>query len=235
MLENRRYFVALLTMLLIAVESLGCTLMPWPSWIPWAGETPERTSYGVPSARVERWRLLGERVHRASSDEQQQLAVDLIEQFSHESDPLVREQMVQTAAAFAPPLGSDMLMAALEDDQVQVRVRCCDALGRRGGVDDLAMLSETLRVDTDVDVRLAATRALGNFKEHNQKAVQALVVALDDRDPALQYRAMLSLRNVTGRNMGNDVRRWRAFVVGEHPETCKPVSLAERFQRMFRF
>jgi hypothetical protein len=51
---------------------------------------------------------------------------------------------------------------------------------------------------------------------------------LDDPDPAMQYRAVMSLRQVTGQNFGNDVARWKAYVKGEPPPASKPVSIANR-------
>ena len=81
----------------------------------------------------------------------------------------------------------------------------------------------------DADVRLAAAKALGETK--NREAVAALGEALDDSDPAMQYRAVLSLKQVTGKDLGNDVNRWQQYVKGEPPEPTP--SLAERIRRLF--
>ena len=98
---------------------------------------------------------------------------------------------------------------------------------------DWAVHVTVLSGDVDTDVRLAATRALGKSKE--PVAVAALGRALEDSDPAIQYRAVLSLRGATGENLGNDVRRWRQYVAGQQPTPADAPSLAERVLRRFRF
>jgi len=49
----------------------------------------------------------------------------------------------------------------------------------------------------------------------------------------MQHRAMLSLAQVTGKDFGGDARRWQQYVRGELPEAEQPVSVVERFGRMF--
>jgi hypothetical protein len=60
--------------------------------------------------------------------------------------------------------------------------------------------------------------------------VPALGVALEDPDPAMQYRAVNSLRAISGRDLGNDVQQWRLYVKGQLPE--EP-TFAERLRRLF--
>jgi len=72
------------------------------------------------------------------------------------------------------------------------------------------MLVGVLNGDIEHDVRMAAARALG--QSHEQVAVMALGNALDDKDPAMQYRAVISLRQITGQDLGNDVNKWREYV-----------------------
>jgi hypothetical protein len=47
----------------------------------------------------------------------------------------------------------------------------------------------------------------------------------------MQYRAVLSLQKVTGKDLGNDVERWQQYVKGERPAPTP--SLAERIHRLF--
>jgi HEAT repeat protein len=91
-------------------------------------------------------------------------------------------------------------------------------------------LAEVLRRDPDIDVRLAAARSLGEIGD--PAAVTALGAALDDTDPAMQVRAVASLREVTGKDFGADVNRWRQYVQGESPSPPEPVSFAERVRRL---
>jgi HEAT repeat protein len=80
-----------------------------------------------------------------------------------------------------------------------------------------------------MDVRLAAARALGETR--SPAAVPALGEALSDTNPAMQYRAVQSLKMTTGQDLGDKVDRWQRYVKGE--PTGPPPSLAERLGNMF--
>ena len=69
-----------------------------------------------------------------------------------------------------------------------------------------------IRDSTNIDVRLAATRALGNFPV--SQAASAIGLALNDPDPALQLRAAESLQAVTGEPFGRDIPAWQEYVAG---------------------
>ena len=79
------------------------------------------------------------------------------------------------------------------------------------------------------DVRLAAAKALGETR--NPAAVPALGEALADADPAMQYRAVLSLKQATGKDLGNSVDRWQQYVKGEQPAPAP--TLGERIRNWF--
>jgi hypothetical protein len=74
----------------------------------------------------------------------------------------------------------------------------------------ISQLQNMLGSDTNIDVRLAATRALGGFS--GGQAVRALGLALNDSDPALQLRAADSLRTSTGQPFGRDIEAWQNYV-----------------------
>jgi HEAT repeat protein len=76
-------------------------------------------------------------------------------------------------------------------------------------------------------VRLAAGRALGKLKD--PEAVPALALALDDTNPAIQFRATQSLKAITGKDF-KTVKEWREYVHGEKEETP---SLTDRFHGLF--
>jgi hypothetical protein len=63
--------------------------------------------------------------------------------------------------------------------------------------------------------------------------VQALGIALDDADPALQHRAVQSLERVSGEDFGDSVPAWRQYVRGEPVNAPEPPSIAERFRELF--
>ena len=107
---------------------------------------------------------------------------------------------------------------AWRDGHTEVRVVAAEAWGSRGGDEAIAVLAAAVADETDIDVRLAATRALGQLadpKFSDRRLVAAIQPALDNDDPALQYRAVASLRSVTGADYGNDVEAWRLAMAGE--------------------
>ena len=80
------------------------------------------------------------------------------------------------------------------------------------------------------EMRLAAAQALGETK--NPAAIGALGDALNDSDPAMQYRAVLSLKQATGKDFGDSVDRWQQYVKQQRPQGSAS-SLAERDRSVF--
>ena len=118
----------------------------------------------------------------------------------------------------------------MTDENPQVRVVACQALGRRQTAKSLESLGKAVAEDTDLDVRLAAARELGRFRD--PAAAQALRPALDDRDTALQGIAMDSLRGITGkREFANSVPTWRQYLDGGNPSPPPAPSIAESLQK----
>jgi hypothetical protein len=95
----------------------------------------------------------------------------------------------------------------------------------------LQALGNAVGGDSNLDVRIAATRALQNFKE--PAAIHALSIALDDRDPALQKVAMESLHESTGKDYGMSVVAWREYVKGGNPAPPPGPSIASRLQELW--
>jgi HEAT repeat protein len=107
-------------------------------------------------------------------------------------------------------------------------------LGAQGDPGTVKNLERTLRADNDQDVRLAATEGLGGIKTPD--SIQALSIALEDQDPALQFVAVESLKSVSGQDFGGDVRAWRQYATGQDPAIQeRPVSLAEQIRKVTPF
>ena len=186
---------------------------------------------GFDTDRIAGLRELAKQGPTSSPDQQQRVADQLAESIAAEEDPLVRAEIVRTLAGYGAATATRVLHAAVEDPDEDVRIAACRAWATRGDAEAIAVLGRTLTGDTDVDVRLAAASALGESRD--PAAVAALEPALSDKDPALQYRAVLSLRTITGQDFGNDVRRWQQYVRGELPAPPRPVSVVERFRELF--
>ena len=151
------------------------------------------------------------------------------------SDPnaVLRAEAVLTLAEFQTAETVPTLQLAMNDEEADVRIAACRAWGRCGGPDALDLLSRTVRNDSDLDVRLAATTELAKFQD--QQSLEALAVALNDKDPALQHRAVQSLKSVSGRDYGNSIPAWRDFVEGRSPTLPEPPTIAERIRSMIWF
>jgi hypothetical protein len=147
---------------------------------------------------------------------------------------VLRAEAVLTLAEFPTPDAIPALRLAATDEEADVRIAVCRALGRRKDSEALQILSQTISDDSDLDVRIAAATELARFPKQ-QQAVQALGLALNDKDPALQHRAVQSLKDITGQGYGDSVPAWRDFVEGRTPNPPAPPSIAERLSQFRLF
>ncbi|NLY01597.1 MAG: HEAT repeat domain-containing protein [Rhodopirellula sp.] len=184
-----------------------------------------------PFERIQRLRDLADKSDRMPGEQKQQLSSQLAAEYQQEGDPLIRLEMLRTLAHFRTESAAKVLRTAVDDADTDIRIVACGLWGDWGGPDAVAVLKETFSRDSDVDVRLAAARALGATGD--SAAISLLGTALDDPDPAMQVRAVQSLRQVTGKSFGGDVERWRQYVKGEAPLPPKPVSIADRVRGVF--
>jgi len=216
---------------LAAVTMAGCAEMDFlPSWMPFQEPASDHIAGVVsPAERIAELRELSAKAAKCSPDERLEVSEQLARSIRNEQDPLIRLEIIRALGSYPGPTADAVLKAALSDVDTQVRIAACESWGKRGDDGAVKLLVESLRSDVDIDVRLAAAKALGETR--NPAAVEALGESLEDSDPAMQYRAVLSLQQATGKNLGNDVYRWQQYVKGEIPEP-EP-TLAERWRRMF--
>ena len=77
--------------------------------------------------------------------------------------------------------------------------------------------------DQDIDVRIHAVSALGDFTD--QRVARILSTVLADPDPAIQMQAAEALGSVTGQNFGSDIQAWQKYIVNtfgqDHAETAE--------------
>ena len=229
---NDRRILWLLCGLLAATAS-GCADFDFlPAWFPFQGPVSD-TIPGVvtPAERMAELRKLSEASVSATAEEKARISQQLAESIRTERDPLIRVEIIRALGRY-PGLAADaILKKALSDDDTHVRVGACEAWGRHvGDPQAVKLLSDAARGDVASDVRLAAIKALGESK--NPQAMGALGEALNDpRDPAMQYCAMLSLKQVTDKNLGDDIGAWQQYVKStQGPPTP---SVAERPGRAY--
>lgn len=216
-------------MLLLAVLTLtGCA--GWKPFQSWQKSTKDREKYGpTADARIKELTARSKAAKAQSAERQIEFTQELAAEMLREHDPRVRVRILQTAADYDTGSATAVCKGALQDPADQVRLAACDVWAKRGGEEAVGLLAERFRSDSDHDVRLRALRMLGTLKD--KEAIPVLAKALEDSDPAVQYRAVASLKEISGRDLGNDVNVWRAWAAD--PSTAPEWSVAEGVRQLF--
>jgi hypothetical protein len=196
---------------------------------------PERklTTYNTPKMRADAVGEFGLKASGVDTPDQREITDQLARQIQVEPDPLVRQSIVKSLEEFRTPMAQQVLQAALSDDNEAVRIECCQVLGRRAEPATVATLAATLNGDKNEDVKMAAAKALGKIK--SPEAMKALAAALDDRDPAMQYVGVQSMKSITGKDYGPDVQAWRQVAAGGTLPAESAPSIAERVKNVSPF
>jgi HEAT repeat protein len=212
--------------------ALGCSSSPLADNFraPW--RKPPQQAPGITTAaqQVAELKEMRKRAAQGTPEEHQRLCAQLAEQIKTEEDSQIRIEILKTLAVLNTPLSAAVLQAALQDSDPDVRVTACESWGKRPGEEASGQLARVLASDTSLDVRLAAARALGQTA--SKGAIAPLGEALSDNDPALQYRAMQSLKSLSGRDYGNDVNAWRQYAKSGEADVHSP-SIAQRLKSWF--
>ncbi len=203
---------------LILVTSGGCAdFFSAPSWMPFAKRSsPSIPGITPPDERIAELKKIATRAGSKTPQQKQETVIQLATAIRGEGDPSIRAEIVRTLGFYPGDVADGVLHAAVGDPSTDVQQAACEAWGRRGNGQAALVLQRVVEDEEAYSqVRIGAARALGRIKD--QSAVHALGSALEDRNPALQYQAVLSLRELTGEDLGNDVNRWRQYVRGELP------------------
>lgn len=191
----------------------------------------EKEKYGLNAdQRIKELRLNAKEARGAGSDAQAEFSRELVSEMLAEHDPRVRAEILHLCAEFDTPSSRAICIGGLDDPDAFVRIAACDAWLEIGGDEAVQHLANRFRSDDDVDVRLHAIRDLGALG--NEAAIPVLAEALEAPDPAVQFRAVASLKEISGRDLGNDVNAWREWAVD--PAGYKEEwSVAEVWQQIF--
>ena len=219
MFASHQKSIAIVSLLVISGGVLGCASGrlgdQWEN--PFRSvDTSYKESYGqTPSDVAEEIRGLAEKVATMPVEEQQKVALELAARYKTEKDPNLRRELVYALGAFPDPYATAGLHAAMADTDRFVRAEACRAWGRRSSEEAMQTLAAAIHTEDSVDVRQAAIRAIKRFQHPD--AIRALGGVLDERDPALQFLAMQSLKNAAGKDLGNDTRKWNEFIASNYP------------------
>jgi hypothetical protein len=217
----------------------GCADGPVPElramnpWVreQWAADEKEVVTYHRKVADLAALRSQASKLPPAERD---YVATQLAQRLAEEKSQVLRIELVRTLAEFPTETAQAAVVHSLTDEAASVRVAACKAIGRQPAQAGFQALSQAVQNDADLDVRIAATKELGNFKGF--AAPQALRPALDDRDPALQLAAMRSLETLTGRTeYRNSAVAWRQFLDGGNPTAPPPPTLAEMVRQYWNW
>ena len=214
---------------LAAVLATGCA--SWMSKLDVKQAALERERYGATADhRIEDFQAKAAVAKQEGGAKEIEFARGLTAALLAEHDPRVRVAIVEAAAGFDAPTAVAICKGALDDPAVRVRMAASEAWRKRGGPEAVALLAARYEADTEIDVRLKALRELGYLGD--PQAIPALARALEDPDPAVQYRAVGALRQVSGRDLGDDVNAWRTWTADPNAEGTE-WTIAEGFRKVF--
>jgi HEAT repeat protein len=201
----------------------GCAEGPlWTAgkYVPWARNqwAEEEQIANTIFTRKKQMNELVSNAARGTIEQKEAAARSLSDTIQRDPVLLMRLHAVKLLGQLDCPASTDALYAASKDHNSEVRIAAVQSWSKFPGEIAIRQLQEMIGSDTDVDVRLAATRALGNYQ--GKQAVQALSLALADRDPALQLRATESLQRATGESLGRDVNAWKLYVQQSLPKSA---------------
>lgn len=152
-----------------------------------------------------------------SASQQDEIAQRLKDVIFRDPIVLLRLHAVQQLGRLSCPNALDALQTASKDRNTEIRVAAARSLGKMAHPDAIPILQEVIGSDMNGDVRLAATQAMGSFS--SVQSLEALSIAIEDKDPALQVAAIESLEKVTGQNLGPDVFAWKNYLSSHLPSS----------------
>lgn len=183
----------------------------------------------LPQEKLQSWKNLAESAR--APQQAFRVSAQLLEALRNEDDPQLRVELLRIAAAMPVEACLPLVELGLQDHDPEVQIQACRLAATVGAPSLINQLASLARSATNQDVRQAAIKALGRFKD--PASTVALGMLLQDRDPAVQYLAIRSLRECTGRDFGYDVAKWQAFVQELHSASQTSEMVAERERRQF--
>jgi len=243
---------------LLLFGTIGCAtdnafLAKLPLFEANSDKIPELTS---PRERQEQIREKGKRGANAPDNIKETLVAQLMVEYRTSPDPNMRREAVDAMAKIPHPKRDFYMKEMLKDDDPFIRISVLEAIGKsfNGERSELIdIMIDRMKTDPDKDVRLRATEIIGAVgetcsgrgkkvfarsstpdSEQAKRIESALGDILLDKVPAIRFQAMKSLHLVSGKDYGENINRWLAYIQytkEEIPAAPKERSLAEKIPR----
>lgn len=124
-------------------------------------------------------------------------------------DPMVRAQALRALGTSGQPNVAEDLISGLGHADPQVRRDAAAAMCDITNPVLVDPLLEHLKNDVDAQTRINCAQALGKY--FDRRVIMALADALDDRDVAVELKALGSLKAITGKDLGQERGPWAAY------------------------
>lgn len=162
------------------------------------------------ATRAEELKTLMAQIDSMSPDDQQSWLGELGKIMEHDNSPYMRGLAVRAAGRAGVAESLSVIETGLEDDDFKVRMVAASALAGRQEPRAIELLAKTVNSEGNKDVRLAAIKSLGTHR--GQTVTETLKLALKEPDLAYHYAAIASLKDVTGKDAGNEPAAWVAML-----------------------
>jgi len=143
----------------------------------------------------------------------------LMELLKNDSDDMVRSQCAYYLGYYQRKEAVPALLAIIEarlaqidsltDDNLLTRQEAVWALGELKDISAVPVLVKLLPRDRNTEVRQRCAVALG--KINDPKAVDGLIQQLDDVSGSVSNAALQSLKKITGKDLGKDIKQWEKW------------------------
>lgn len=177
-----------------------------------------------PRAQVKALQLLAQQAGGYNQADQAQIVGELAALFNQEKNPYLKVEIIRTLNRYPLPRVEEVLAGALTDSHQEVRVETVRAWTDRRSPHSVGALIRAYESEDNLDVRLEALRGLGVLG--GDPAVNTLAQALQNSDPAIQFRAVQSLEQATKLPYGNNIAAWKAHFEGR---PVPPATVADRW------
>ena len=138
----------------------------------------------------------------------EQVYVEMYRLALSDSDPGVRAVAVRALSLHGSASDVPAIVEQFKSEDRHLRWECARALQRMHNPESISALvtHSQERSETESEIRAASCRALGQYAD--SQSLDALILALDDRDLIVNISAQESLRVLTGEDFGFEVREW---------------------------